>query len=93
MKAEVARALDALRVHYEETLKNVHMRDLFDADPDRFNRFSVEWKENSLLFDYSKNIITTDTLPLLMDVCKAAKLSEAIEQMFRGEKMNARCLA
>jgi glucose-6-phosphate isomerase len=67
-------------------MKSVHMRDLFIADPSRFNSFSQ--KDGDLLFDYSKNIITQDTLELLVELANECQLPSAIAAMFSGERIN-----
>jgi glucose-6-phosphate isomerase len=67
-------------------LKLVHLRELFNANPDRFDSFS-QW-EGDLLFDYSKNIITEETLSLLNDLARECQLDKAIQAMFNGEKIN-----
>jgi glucose-6-phosphate isomerase len=64
----------------------VHMRHLFEQDPERFDRFSLHL--NDLLFDYSKNRITDETMALLLELAEWAKLDEAIEAMFTGQKIN-----
>ena len=53
-------AWQKLQSHYEQ-MKSVHMRDLFATDPQRFQKFSLQFED--LLADYSKNIITTETAP------------------------------
>jgi glucose-6-phosphate isomerase len=78
-------AWQALHKHYE-TMRHVHMRDLFAANPQRFVDFSLRF--NELLFDYSKNIITKETMALLFDLARQARLSEWIDRMFAGEKIN-----
>ncbi|CAL1240584.1 glucose-6-phosphate isomerase [Candidatus Methylocalor cossyra] len=62
------------------------MRDLFAADPQRFDRFSL--RLGDLLFDYSKNRITEKTLELLLELARQAGLAAKIEAMFRGERIN-----
>ena len=74
-----------LQAHAEK-MKQVHMRELFKQDPNRFNRFSQT--EGDLLFDYSKNIITTETLALLNELTGECGLKDAIRAMFEGEKIN-----
>ncbi len=76
----------ALTAHYEAQ-KNVHLRELFQADPGRAQRFSVE--AAGLYLDYSKHRITQETLGLLVSLAKAVGLSERIDAMFSGEKINA----
>ena len=74
-----------LKTHYKE-IKDVHMRDLFSQDPDRFNRFHLRF--NDILVDFSKNRMTTETLTLLLKLADETGVQEAIEQMFSGEKIN-----
>ena len=64
----------------------MHMRDLFSADPQRFDRYSL--RLDDILFDYSKNLITDATLGYLFDLARQAGLAEKIEAMFRGDKIN-----
>ncbi|MFZ5594634.1 MAG: glucose-6-phosphate isomerase [Pseudomonadota bacterium] len=78
-------AWQALQAHYQ-AMSRVHMRDLFDKDPQRFNKFSLQFDD--LLLDYSKNIITEETLSLLLDLAHQAKVSDWIARMFSGEKIN-----
>ena len=66
-------AWQALEAHYA-TMKDVQMKDLFAKDPDRFSKFSLEFED--ILFDYSKNIVTEETMSLLY------KLAE--QQWLRG---------
>ena len=62
------------------------MRDLFKADPQRFDRFSLNFGD--ILFDYSKNRITEKTISLLIQLAEEMKLSVKIEAMFRGARIN-----
>jgi len=78
-------AWQALKQHYQE-IKNLHMRDLFKTDPNRFEKFSVQFDD--ILFDYSKNRITEKTLSLLVELAEQAGLKEKIQAMFSGEKIN-----
>ena len=78
-------AWQRLAQHYQ-SMSSVHIRDLFKADPGRFDRFSIRF--NDILVDYSKNIITPETLDLLMDLAEECGLAEAIEAMFTGAKIN-----
>jgi glucose-6-phosphate isomerase len=67
-------------------MKQVHMRELFSQDPNRFDSFSQT--DGDLLFDYSKNIITAETLSLLNELAGECGLKDAIKSMFEGEKIN-----
>ncbi|MFL6207983.1 MAG: glucose-6-phosphate isomerase [Pyrinomonadaceae bacterium] len=78
-------AWQALVAHYDEVAPR-HMRDLFKEDPQRFEKFSVSFKD--ILLDYSKNRITDETMRLLFELARAAKLQEWTERMFNGEKIN-----
>jgi len=75
----------ALQQH-RQLFENVQIKNLFDTDTDRFSRFSIQMDE--ILFDYSKNIITENTLELLLDLAKDCKLKEAVDAMFTGERIN-----
>jgi len=63
------------------------LRAAFAADPDRFARFSVEF--NGLLFDYSKQLIDAETLPLLCDLARARHLDVQRDAMFDGARINS----
>ncbi len=71
--------------HFKE-MKGVHMKDLFADDPDRFNKYSIRF--NGILVDYSKNIITEDTLKLLLRLTDDVGLRDALNKMFNGERIN-----
>ena len=78
-------AWKALRAH-QLHMADVHMRALFDDDPRRAARFSLE--EAGLYLDYSKNRIVPETLGLLLDLAHTARLGHAIGRMFAGESIN-----
>jgi glucose-6-phosphate isomerase len=78
-------AWKALAKHYQD-IAGLHLRGLFAQDPQRFERFSV--RLDDILFDYSKNRITAETLPLLLDLARQQGLTEKIEAMFTGQKIN-----
>ncbi len=80
-----SRAWIALQEHYQQ-VKAISMRDAFAQDKDRFDKFSLQF--NDILFDYSKNRITEQTLPLLIDLTQYARLPEKIEAMFSGAEIN-----
>lgn len=74
-----------LQVH-QENMASVHMRDLFVAEPERFERFSLHVGE--ILLDYSKNRITDETMRLLMQLAEEADVPGWRERMFSGDKIN-----
>ena len=65
---------------------NVHLRDLFKTDPQRFDRYSPRLDE--FLLDYSKNLISDETLALLRRLAVEANVPAWTEAMFSGEKIN-----
>jgi glucose-6-phosphate isomerase len=75
----------ALKKHYQ-TMRRVHLRQLFDKDRERGERMAVE--AAGIYFDYSKNRITDETLKLLLQLAEEAGLRERIDAMFRGDKIN-----
>ena len=79
-------AWKALEQHYN-TMKTVHLRDLFAQDNDRFSRFSATFGED-MLVDYSKNRITQETLDKLLALADECDVRGAVRSMFSGEKIN-----
>jgi len=79
-------AWKALQNHFE-TVRDIHMRDLFDQDSKRFDKFSIEF--NGLLLDYSKNRITEKTMSLLIDLAEQADIAGWAQRMFSGDKINS----
>jgi len=67
-------------------MKQVHMRDLFQQDKERFSKFSSCAED--IVFDFSKNIIREETLDLLLALAKECGLTEAIDAMFSGSPIN-----
>jgi glucose-6-phosphate isomerase len=78
-------AWNALQQHYKKA-KKLHLRDLFEKDSKRFEKFSIRF--NDILLDYSKNRITDETMKLLLQLAREAKVKKWIEKMFSGEKIN-----
>ncbi|MEL6846449.1 MAG: glucose-6-phosphate isomerase, partial [Bacteroidota bacterium] len=78
-------AWKALEAHFAD-MKAVPMRGLFEADSERFQRFSEKFED--ILLDYSKNRINDRTMELLFDLARETDLPAAIEQIFSGAKIN-----
>ena len=78
-------AWQALQQHYQE-IKDVHMRDMFEEDEQRFKKFSIGL--NDILYDYSKNRINDETIKLLLELAREVELGDWIEKFFQGEKIN-----
>jgi glucose-6-phosphate isomerase len=78
-------AWPALEAHYQQ-VRELHLRKLFEDDPGRGERMTVE--AVGLYLDYSKNRVTDATLQLLLQLASESGLRARIDAMFRGEKIN-----
>ncbi len=76
------KALEAHRVKQE----GVHLRDLFREDAGRGGRLTLQ--AGDLFLDYSKHLMTDDTLGLLLALADRAGLRDRIDAMFRGDRIN-----
>ncbi|MES9946418.1 MAG: glucose-6-phosphate isomerase [Candidatus Thiodiazotropha sp.] len=79
-------AWHALEKHHQEVAPQ-HMREWFEADPERTARFSAE--ACGIYVDYSKNRITDDTLALLLGLARERRIAERVAEMFDGVPINA----
>jgi glucose-6-phosphate isomerase len=79
------KAWKALEAHFE-TIKETHLKDLFQKDGKRFEDFSIHFED--ILVDYSKNRITKETIDLLIQLAEETGLKAAIESQFTGEVIN-----
>lgn len=75
-----------LRAH-AQIMKNAHLSQLFLEDAERFSKFSIYFKDD-IVVDYSKNILTEETMRLLISLAEECELPQAIVQLFSGEKIN-----
>ncbi|MDH3246293.1 MAG: glucose-6-phosphate isomerase [Saprospiraceae bacterium] len=71
---------------HKKELEGSHLREMFQDDPHRVERFTLE--TNELFLDYSKNLITNKTIGLLVDLAEEMGVPEGIKGMFSGEKIN-----
>lgn len=78
-------AWEKLQKHFSE-IQESEMKTLFEQDPDRFKKFTLQFEE--ILFDFSKNRITEETLALLLELAKEVNLEDAKKQLFSGEAIN-----
>lgn len=85
MKATSLSSWNNLTNHFNFA-SSLHMRDLFEKDPNRFQKFHIKF--NDILVDYSKNRITEESMKLLFDLAKEAKVEEWRTKLFAGEKIN-----
>jgi len=74
-----------LEQHHSE-VEDLRMRDLFARDPQRFRRFHL--RLDDILFDFSKNRVTEETMRLLYALARDTGLEDRIRAMFKGEKIN-----
>ncbi|MGF1688819.1 glucose-6-phosphate isomerase [Photobacterium japonica] len=79
-------AWKALTAHFEAT-KDQQLSDLFAKDSERFNTFSANFGDDILL-DYSKNLITAETMAKLQALAEQTEVKAAIAELFSGEKIN-----
>ena len=73
-------------ITHKKEIDALHMRQLFEEDPQRFQKFSIQ--KDDLLFDYSKNLITEETRALLIALAREAQVEAWRERMFNGEHIN-----
>ncbi|WP_327690471.1 glucose-6-phosphate isomerase [Streptomyces tubercidicus] len=71
---------------HREQLAEVHLRELFERDPARAGRYTLQ--VGDLHLDYSKHLVTDETLGLLRELAAAAGVAELRDAMFRGAKIN-----
>ncbi|RMD79418.1 MAG: glucose-6-phosphate isomerase [Gammaproteobacteria bacterium] len=84
-RADTLPAWRALAEHHRE-LRGLHLRGLFARDPGRFQALSLE--EGALFLDYSKHRVTAETLGLLFQLAREARVEERREAMFAGQRIN-----
>jgi len=78
-------AWTALEAHHKE-IERWHLRNLFAGDPQRGERLTAE--ALGIYLDYSKNLVTDESLRLLLELARESGLQARIDAMFRGEKIN-----
>lgn len=72
--------------HQAEVLQRTAIRELFDAEPSRFNRFSLE--REGLLLDFSRQLLDRHALGLLVELAEQVEVPRWIERMFAGHPIN-----
>lgn len=87
-----------LQAHHDKVGKSFVLKDAFKADSNRFKTFttkftlpadiSTEANGTDLLFDFSKNLVTEETLDLLVKLAEQAGVEKKRDAMFAGEKIN-----
>ena len=71
----------------QKTIAQLHLRDLFQKNPQRFNELSLQF--DSILLDYSKQLIDRETVGLLINLANQQQLPNWIARMFSGDKINS----
>lgn len=72
--------------NHAKEMKEIHLNNLFNEDPIRFDKFSIQLP--SMLLDYSKNLVTQETMSSLLDLAKECEVESWREKMFSGERIN-----
>lgn len=78
-------AWQALQNH-RNSLGQFSLRNAFETDPKRFDSFSLRFED--FLLDYSKNLLTSETMPLLFALARQSNLEDWREKMFGGDRIN-----
>jgi len=91
-QATELKAWGALQEHHSTVGRNIVLKEYFQKDANRFEKFSRTFKNSAdnseILFDFSKNFLTEETLNLLINLAKEAELEKLRDEMFAGEKIN-----
>jgi glucose-6-phosphate isomerase len=86
------KAWKALEAHHASVGKNFVLKNEFEKDHKRFEKFSRTFDntadKSEILFDFSKNFLTEETLKLLADLAKDAGVEKLRDEMFAGDKIN-----
>lgn len=85
MTIELTSTWKNLQSHFDEH-QTQDMRELFSQDNQRVNQLSFE--AAGLYLDYSKNLITQDTLQHLLALADEVQLRKHIGEMFKGDNLN-----
>ena len=85
-------AWQKLQDHHTSLGRNIVLKEYFEKDPQRFKKFTRTFDntadKSEILFDFSKNFITEETLSLLIQLAKDSGLEKLRDDMFAGEKIN-----
>jgi len=91
-QASDLKAWQQLQEHHTNLGRNIVLKEFFEKDAHRFEKFSRTFHntadKSEILFDFSKNFITEDTLSFLINLAKEAGLEKLRDEMFVGEKIN-----
>lgn len=91
-QASDLKSWQALQDHHNTLGRNIVLKEEFQKDPDRFQKFTRTFNntadKSEILFDFSKNFLTEETLGLLVNLAKECGLEKLRDAMFAGEKIN-----
>jgi glucose-6-phosphate isomerase len=73
-------------IQHQKESAATHLRDLFAADRTRADRFSIQL--NDIYLDYSKNLVTDQTMKLLFNLARESGLGRWREALFNGDRIN-----
>lgn len=78
---------------YSSSKDKLVLRQLFDADPERFARYSASYKSTdgpdvSILLDYSKNLVDEHVLATLFKLAREADVEAKRDEMYAGKHIN-----
>lgn len=79
------RAWEELETHISQ-LDDTSLAEIFAADPRRFEKYHLN--ACGILVDFSKNLVTDQTMKLLYELAEETDVKDAIEKMFTGDKIN-----
>ena len=81
-----------LQAHHDKVGKSFVLKEAFASDPARFTKYSKTFVNTpsgtDILFDFSKNFLTEETLELLVKVAEEAGVEKKRDAMFAGDKIN-----
>lgn len=84
-------AWQALVEHHNTVGRNIVLKEEFEKDPKRFEKYTRTFKNvdgTEILFDFSKNFLADETLPLLTQLAKDANVEKLRDRMFAGDHIN-----
>lgn len=85
-------AWKALEEHHKTKGKDISVKEEFQKDTQRFSKLSRTFNnsgDNSeILFDFSKNLVTDETVKLLVNLAKEAQVEKLRDEMFNGDPIN-----
>ncbi|NP_001233655.1 glucose-6-phosphate isomerase [Cricetulus griseus] len=84
------RYFQKLQDWHRDNSADINLRSLFDADPERFNNFSLNLNttHGHILVDYSKNLVNKEVMQMLVDLARSRGVETMRDNMFSGVKIN-----